>query len=267
MKLGYLMEEYQNAGIKVPLNIQLEKKTSSVLIAGKSGSGKSLSARWYIGNLLTTGESAVYIADYKGGEEYESFEGSSSYASGSDAVTMIQDFYDFFVFVRQNKVKLETHYTLFVEEWFGLLTYAETQSKKLKADLQAKIGELLAVSRGLNMGVFICVQRADAHLFDSGSREQFQCVLSFGRCSAEQFRMLGFSGELEENPTSGYKPGQALVLIDGQESVQEIIVPQISNPAVLEREIRDQLDRQPGLAALISGTAEGWNRGQTVRTE
>lgn len=26
MKLGYLMEEYQNAGIKVPLNIQLEKK-------------------------------------------------------------------------------------------------------------------------------------------------------------------------------------------------------------------------------------------------
>lgn len=26
MKLGYLMEEYQNAGIKVPLNIQLEKR-------------------------------------------------------------------------------------------------------------------------------------------------------------------------------------------------------------------------------------------------
>ena len=267
MKLGYLMEEYQNAGIKVPLNIQLEKKTSSVLIAGKSGSGKSLSARWYIGNLLTTGKSAVYISDYKGGEEYESFEGSSSYASGNDAVAMIQDFYDFFVFVRENKVKLETHYTLFVEEWFGLLTYAETQSKKLKAELQAKIGEILAVSRGLNMGVFVCVQRADARLFDSGSREQFQCVLSFGRCSAEQFRMLGFSGELEENPTSGYKPGQAIALIDGQDCVQEIIVPRISNPAVLDREIRKRLDRQPRLAALIAGTAEGWNRGQTVRTE
>lgn len=267
MKLGYLLEDYQKTGIKIPLNIKLAKQTSSVLIAGKSGSGKSLSARWYIGSLLTTRESAVYIADYKGGEEYEAFEGSLSYASGSDAVTMIQDFYDFFVFVRQNKVKLETHYTLFVEEWFGLLTYAETQSKKLKAELQAKIGELLAVSRGLNMGVFICVQRADAHLFESGSREQFQCVLSFGRCSAEQFRMLGFSGELEENPTSGYKPGQALALIDGQESVQEIIVPRISNPDVLDREIRNRLDCQPGLAALISGTAEGWNRGQKVRTE
>ena len=135
MKLGYLLEDYQKTGIKIPLNIKLAKQTSSVLIAGKSGSGKSLSVRWYIGTLLTTGESAVYIADYKGGEEYESFEGSSSYASGSDAVTMIRDFYDFFVYVRENKVKLETHYTLFVEEWFGLLTYAETQSKKLKAEL------------------------------------------------------------------------------------------------------------------------------------
>ena len=60
MKLGYLLEDYQKTGIKIPLNIKLAKKTSSVLIAGKSGSGKSLSARWYIGNLLTTGESAVY---------------------------------------------------------------------------------------------------------------------------------------------------------------------------------------------------------------
>lgn len=257
MKLGYLRAEYLEAGVKVPLEIKLEKQTSSVLLAGKSGSGKSLSARWYIGNLLTTGESAVYIADYKGGEEYEALEGSSSYASGSDAVTMIQDFYDFFVYIRENKIKLERHYTLFIEEWFGLLTYAETQSKKLKTELQAKIGELLAVSRGLNMGVFICVQRADAHLFDSGSREQFQCVISFGRCSAEQFRMLGFSGELEENPTSGYKPGQALALIDGQDGVQEIIVPRIRNSDTLNREIRRKLDRQAELAALIAGTAEG----------
>ena len=115
MKLGYLLEDYQKTGIKIPLNIKLAKQTSSVLIAGKSGSGKSLSARWYIGNLLATDESAVYIADYKGGEEYESFEGSSAYASGNDAIAMIQEFYDFFVYVRENKIKLQTHYTLFVE--------------------------------------------------------------------------------------------------------------------------------------------------------
>ena len=46
MKLGYLLEDYQKTGITIALNIKLAKKTSSVLIAGKTGSGKSLYDRW-----------------------------------------------------------------------------------------------------------------------------------------------------------------------------------------------------------------------------
>lgn len=257
MKIGYLLSDYKEYGIQVPLNITLPKKQSNILIAGKSGSGKSLSARWYLWNMLHTGESLCFIADYKGGEEYEAFEGSPSYASGEDAIKMIDDFYELFTTVRSNKIRLQQHYTLFIEEWFGLLTYAETQSKKLKTDLMAKLGELLAVSRGLNMGVIVCVQRADAALFTAGTREQFQCVISFGRCSTEQFHMLGFSGELEENPTQAYKSGQALALIDGQESTYEIIVPLIKNPDALCRGIRCYLDKQPDLPSLVRAIAEG----------
>ncbi len=257
MIIGYILSDYIEYGIQVPLNITLFKKHSNILIAGKSGSGKSLSARWYLWNMLCTEESLCYIADYKGGEEYEAFEGSPCYAWGENALTMIDEFYELFTLVRSNKVKLKRHYTLFIEEWFGLLTYAETQSKKLKTDLMAKVGELLAVSRGLNMGVIICVQRADATLFSSGTREQFQCVISFGRCSSEQFRMLGFSGELEENPTQTYKSGQALALIDGQESTYELIVPLIKNPDTLCRGIRFYLDKQPDLSSLIQAIAAG----------
>ena len=94
--LGYRMSDYQEYGLKVPVSITLAKQTSSILIAGKSGSGKSLSARWYLWQMLSSGESAVYISDYKAGEEYEMFEGLPAYASGSDAVQMILDFYDFF---------------------------------------------------------------------------------------------------------------------------------------------------------------------------
>lgn len=257
MKIGYLLSDYIECGIKVPLSITLSKKQSNVLIAGKSGSGKSLSARWYLWNMLYTKESRCYVADYKGGEEYESFEGSPCYAWGEDAIKMIDDFYELFTAVRSARVKFKEHYTLFIEEWFGLLTYAETKSKQLKIDLMTKVGELLAVARGLNMGVVLCVQRADATLFSSGTREQFQCVISFGRCSAEQFRMLGFSGELEENPTQTYKSGQALALIDGQESIYEIIVPLIKNPDVLCQGIRFYLDKQPDLPSLVRAIAEG----------
>lgn len=191
MNLGYDLLDFSELGIKIPVQVKIGKNISSILIAGKSGSGKSLSARWYIWQLLRDRESRIYIADYKASEENEAFEDSSSYASGEKAFDMINDFYQFFTEVRSRKLRLQQHYTLFIEEWFGLLTYAENQSKKLKTELMAKIGEILAVGRGLNIGIMLCVQRADSTLFTSGTREQFQCVCSFGRCSSEQFRMLG----------------------------------------------------------------------------
>lgn len=261
MVLGYLRQDYEECHLKVALSITLAKKTSNILIAGKSGSGKSLSSRWYLWNMLHSGESKVFISDYKGGEEYEAFEGSPSYASGQEAIEMIHYFYDFFTEVRNHRVKLRHHYTLFIEEYFGILTYAETQSKKLKAEIMAKVGELLAVSRGLNIGIIICIQRADASNFSSGSREQFQCVISFGRCSAEQFRMLGFSSELPENPTTGYKSGQALVLTDGQDEIQEILVPLIKNPDELCQGIRLYLDSQPDIHSLTRAVATGKHTG------
>ena len=47
MVLGYDTQSWQNFRVKVPVTIILPKKNSNILIAGKSGSGKSLSARYY----------------------------------------------------------------------------------------------------------------------------------------------------------------------------------------------------------------------------
>lgn len=257
MILGYKYQDYKKFDLKIPVSITLPKKTSNILVAGKSGSGKSLSGLWYIWQLLHNGESMVYISDYKAGEEYEAFEGSPSYASGADAVKMIDDFYELFTVVRSRRIKLKRHITLYIEEYFGLLTYLEAQGKKMKTDIMAKVGEILAVGRGINIGIILAVQRADASLFSNGSREQFQCELVFGRCSAEQFRMLGFSGELEDNPTSNYKSGQGLALIDGQEGVQEVIVPWIKNGDVMCSGIRSYLDRQADILSLTRSIAEG----------
>lgn len=251
MILGFLKNEYQESGIEVPCKLILGTNIAHILIAGKSGSGKSLSLCWYLYQILYKRETTVYISDYKGGTEYEVFEGSPSYASGLRAFEMIDNYYHFFTYVRTNHIWLPRHYTLVVEEWLGLLTYAETQDKKLKASLMAKVGEILAVGRGLNIGLILCVQRADASLFSNGAREQFQAVMAFGRTSSEHFRMLGFSNEMEQNPTGAYKPGQALCMIDGQDEPFEIIVPYVKNPEVMNRLSRRMLDRQTGLDGLL----------------
>lgn len=250
MKIGYYLEDYRLDGLKVPLEVSLGKNIAHLLICGKSGSGKSLSVLWCLYQLLDSGEAIIAVADYKGGEEYRAFQGSHFYASGSQAFEMVEQFYQFFTSVRDNHIRLTKHVTLFIEEWMGLLTYAETVDKKLKSALMAKVGEILAVGRGLNIGIILCVQRADASLFPNGAREQFQGIISFGRMSSEHFRMLGFSGEMEENPTGSYKAGQALCMIDGQEGPAEIIVPLISNSVNMTIWARRSLDRQPRLDEL-----------------
>ena len=92
MIFGYDLEDWKQFQIKNQVEIVLPKKTSNILIAGKSGSGKSLSARWYLWQLLHNRESLIYITDYKAGEEYEAFEGSPSYASGEKSFIMSNAF-------------------------------------------------------------------------------------------------------------------------------------------------------------------------------
>lgn len=249
MILGYLKNEYINYGVKVPVSITLAKQISSILICGKSGSGKTLSVEWYLWNMLNNHESIAFVSDYKADEALSFLEGSSSYASASEAVKMIEDFYEFFSVIRNNRIRLNTHYTIIIEEWAGLVN---SSPKQLKVQLQEKLAEIMMVGRGLNIGVILCVQRADATLFSSGAtRDQFQAILSFARATHDAYRMLGFSGELEENPTQNYKSGQALLLVDGQDSVKEIIVPQISNSETMLKGIRQYLDLQPNLETLI----------------
>ena len=67
MIIGYDAELWQKYHVRMPVCITLPKKTSNILVAGKSGSGKSLSARWYLFHMSYNRESRVYIADYKAG--------------------------------------------------------------------------------------------------------------------------------------------------------------------------------------------------------
>lgn len=238
--------------IKMPIVTDL-KKNPHCLITGKSGSGKSLSFLWYTYNILKSGESLLYLADFKAGKEYHQLNGCPSYSCADSAIDMIYNFYELYTELRKQECPSIPHITICMEEWFGLLVYLEAVDKKKKNDLMMKVGEILALGRGINNGIGVClmVQRADSSNFSAGagSREQFQNICSFGRMSKEQ-RLMLFSGE-ELDMTRNYQAGQGIALIDGQGEATEIIVPWIPEQEQMGKRIREFMDRQPSIQDLL----------------
>lgn len=250
MILGYCLNEWEHYRMKIPVETTLSKNPH-VLITGKSGSGKSQSFLWYAYHILNIQESLLYICDFKAGIEYSYLRDNSSYTYADHAISMIHDFYELYSLMRVHSDFNIPHITLVIEEWFGLLTYMETIDKKKKNELMSKIGEVLALGRGIGngIGIFLMVQRADSSNFSAGSREQFQSIVSFGRQSKEQKQML-FAGE-ELTSNRNYSAGQGIALIDGQNGAQEIIVPWVPEQHKLMENISHYLNCQPTLQTII----------------
>lgn len=249
MILGYDLQTWEEYRIRSPITSALHK-CPHCLITGKSGSGKSQSFLWYAYHILEEGESLLYLSDFKSGREYGPLKGSPSYACGDGAVSMIYDYYDFYTEMRKDCPPHIPHTTLVIEEWFGLLAYMESMDKKKKADLMSKVGEILALGRGIGngIGIFLMVQRADSSNFSAGSREQFQNIVSFGRLSREQ-RLMLFAGE-EMDFSRNYRAGQGIALVDGQGDATEIIVPWVPEQDILLSRIRTRMDSQPWIKEL-----------------
>ncbi|WKY44423.1 hypothetical protein Q5O14_17740 [Eubacteriaceae bacterium ES2] len=257
MIIGFDNEIWQRKGVKVPINIELGKDAHvHLLFAGQTGSAKSCTALQCAYRVLDTGEGRIFFADYKGGSEYRLLDGSRNYALGDDAIGMIIDFFDFYQTLRKNKVYLKNCNIIYIEEYFGLLSYVEnTQSKKVRTELIAKVSELLSVSRGFSCGVWTLQQRAGAEFYASGSRDNFTVVVHMARISKESRGILFPSEEIKE---TNLPPGQGLILISGQQQgVREFISPYIINQDEMVRGIRQHIDKQKTLTELIKAVAEG----------
>ena len=251
MILGYSLTDWEEYGIKIPVITNLIKNPHC-LITGKSGSGKSLSFLWYAYEILKSRESLIYLTDFKAGKEYADLRNCSSYSHADNAIEMIRSYYDLYCNMRKLYSLNIPHITLVIEEWFGLLAYLENIDKKSKTEIMSKVGEILALGRGIGngVGIMLLIQRADSSNFTSGSREQFQNTICFGRISKEQKSML-FSGE-DVEINRNYSAGQGLAMIDGQGTVQEIIVPRIINQNEVLSRICSYMDKQPTLGELTS---------------
>lgn len=206
-----------------PFNVDL-KTHPHFLICGGSGSGKSVFLLYLLNQLLDT-NIQLYIGDFKGSGDFATL--SPKYAEFEQCIGLIEEFYDKYQFIKQNKTG--EHILLIFDEYAGFLVWLESIDKKKATEIKGKIAEILMQGRALAGGGsawFWCIcQRADSNYFSNGARENFMCSIGFSRLSKESKTMLGFY--VEDIPED-YEPctGKALISVDGQ-PLSVLQVPQI----------------------------------------
>jgi len=226
MKWGYEMR----SGGKTPLDLHISEETHChALITGSSGSGKSYALLYLIGTLLKScPQIDIYFCDFKNSEDFAFLEGYLHYYSGDNCYKGVLAYYSSFCEARQNRKTARRHILVFDEypAFINYLTSKDKNEKTKKAmDVLNAVAEILMLGRGIQYGVWIVTQRADASLFANGARDNFMIVLGLGRMSKEQKGMI-FAGE--ELPDKIFGLGEGMLLADGY-AIKEIKIPKINN--------------------------------------
>ena len=217
------------AGGKPPVPIRLEVADyCHALITGASGSGKSYALVYLEGTLLQSDpDTEIYFCDFKNSTDFAFMSGYSRYYAGDDCYEGVFGYYESFCNSRKagrnNRRRL-----LIFDEYPAFINYLTTKDKADKTkkanDVIGMIAEILMLGRGIQYGVWIVTQRADASLFANGARDNFMVVVGLGRMSREQKGMI-FAGE--DLPDKIFQIGEGMLLADGHE-ILEVKYPKIN---------------------------------------
>lgn len=224
------------------LNIPMESHPHA-LITGSSGSGKSYALLYLLGTLMREAENIVlYVLDFKNSEDFEFMAGYRYYFAGDDCYEGLMEYYERFTARRKSrdsKKRMLLIYDEYPSSIFYFTGIDKREKTKKATDISSAIAEILMLGRGLNIGIWIVTQRADASLFANGSRDSFMVILGLGRMSKEQKGMI-FAGE--EVPNRVYQRGEGCLLADGH-PLYEVKIPAIGDIVDWKKHIKQCLEK------------------------
>ncbi len=238
----------KGTGGKPPVPIKLDVTDyCHALITGSSGSGKSYSVLYLLGELLKENNRiSPVFCDFKNSKDFEFLKNYRNYYAGDDCYQGVVRFYEDFCKCRKGE-QTNKRSVLIFDEYPAFINYLTMKDKndktKMANEIISIIAEILMLGRGIQYGVWIVTQRADASLFANGARDNFMVILSLGRLSKEQKGMV-FAGE--EIPNRPFKRGEGVMLADGYD-LKEIIIPHIKSTIGWKRHICDclSISRRP----------------------
>ena len=204
------------------------------LIVGRTGSGKSYAARYWMYQFLNYYPSAkLYLLDFK--NEFN-FPQLPRYYTNFDCVQGMKSF------VQEMGERQESHNVdkppilLYIDELSALLTFLD---KKDAETFRHGISLAYMVSRAQNMFTLTGMQRADASNWVAGARDNISFVMLLGEFSKEGCEMFSLK---KENMGACPYPGMGHILINGNSnSLLKIKIPFLRDTQKIDRRIIEAL--------------------------
>lgn len=233
MRIGYDRILWEQEHIAEPV-IYDQYTSSSILLSGSSGSGKTIALLYAMHSLNPCD---LYFFDFKG--DFQEFSECKNYKSGDAVIEALEAYHEDFQKARRREYLQTSQRILVIDEYPALISYLDKKSaERIKTIIQS----LLMLGRGVQKGwgTWICTQRPDAALFGGGgaSRINFMILLHMGRSTADDWKM-NFAGL--EKPNHDFKTGQGFVWVDGY-APRDIIIPHITNLDQLVFRVKQHLN-------------------------
>lgn len=205
-------------------------------VSGITGTGKTYLVKLVLARISKhIPNSRLTLCDFKGDKDFEFCSGCKRFNRFDSCYDTFNQFYDHFLKIQKSGVTDGAHYLLF-DEWASYLNFLD---KKESEEAKKRLASLLMLGRSFDVHIILSQQRLDAESFGK-SRDNINLVITLGNPSREVQGMLfnDFKGEIQPDRKRGTG-----FLLENNCNFQKIVVPTITNMPLVEKYIREAVER------------------------
>lgn len=205
-------------------------------VSGITGTGKTYLVKLILARIgKHIPDSHLTICDFKGDKDFSFLSGCERFYRFEECLDGFNQFYEQFLLTQKSGTSEGSHILLF-DEWASFLNSLD---KKECEDTKKKLSSLLMLGRSFDFHAVLSQQRLDADSFGK-SRDNVNMVICLGNPSKEVQGML--FNDYKDQIQPDRKRGTGYLLENGS-NFQKIVVPTISDMALVEKYIREAVER------------------------
>ena len=231
-----LNEKFLQCGIEQYVKWNPDKAPHMVVF-GATGSGKTYCTKLILARIAKNiKNSQLYIADYKGDNDYAFLSDTKRFFRYSDCSIALETYYQRLKMRQSGEDETRNMLMLMFDEW---ASYTVNIDKKKSEEEKKKLATLLMLGRSFNVHVTVSQQRVDASYFAT-ARDNWNVVISLSNLSAEGKEMM--FREFKDQMKPDRKQGTGYMITNGTDFTP-IQVPYITDMEKVNYYIREAVNR------------------------